>query len=232
MSGAEAGLVLGLITSTIALCQTAKQIYDTASSKAGLPEAFQKSAETLPLVLETLRAVEIVQNTAVEEQKVCRDDARVESIERSSRAAKHVVQTCRDNAETLKNIFDRVMAADGDSRRQRLVQAARSAKPGRSQKVEMLMKEVLEKLGLLQNYHVFKNMVTPANLNTAIQELNDIEPSVPDEQLSQYAHYGCGPMNIHAGEGEQNNKTQTGANSQMYNISNASGATFNFGGTK
>jgi hypothetical protein len=51
MSGAEARLVLGLISSTITVIETCKTLYDAAHDASGLPEAFRKVAENIPLVL-------------------------------------------------------------------------------------------------------------------------------------------------------------------------------------
>ncbi len=50
MSGAEAILVLGAISSAISIIDRMKQIYDMAADAEGLPETFREIAERLPLV--------------------------------------------------------------------------------------------------------------------------------------------------------------------------------------
>jgi len=54
MSGAEAILVLGVISSVISIVDGAKQAYDAAASAEGLPEAFREVAARLPIVRNTL----------------------------------------------------------------------------------------------------------------------------------------------------------------------------------
>jgi hypothetical protein len=50
MSGAEAGLVIGLISGLLQLLDTAKKVYDAAQDAKGLPKAFREVAERIPLV--------------------------------------------------------------------------------------------------------------------------------------------------------------------------------------
>jgi len=61
MSGAEAALVLGLISSAIAIIDASQKIYDAAKDASGLHKAFKKVAENIPLVLDTLKAAEKAQ---------------------------------------------------------------------------------------------------------------------------------------------------------------------------
>lgn len=67
MSGAEAGLVLGLISSTIAVIATCKDLFEAAHDAQGLPEAFRTVSDNLPLALDILRAAEKLQEKAKED---------------------------------------------------------------------------------------------------------------------------------------------------------------------
>ena len=58
MSGAEAGLVLGLISATISILQAAYAVYEAASDATGLPKKFRAAADQLPIVLHTLDLAE------------------------------------------------------------------------------------------------------------------------------------------------------------------------------
>ena len=58
MSGAETVVVLGVISSIITIIDTTKTVYDTATNKTGLPEAFRECAGKLPLVKNILEDIE------------------------------------------------------------------------------------------------------------------------------------------------------------------------------
>jgi hypothetical protein len=50
MSSAEAGLVLGLISGTIAIVDAIQKVCDATKDYQGLPAAFREVTERLPLV--------------------------------------------------------------------------------------------------------------------------------------------------------------------------------------
>jgi hypothetical protein len=59
MSGiGEASVVLGPISSTIAIFEAAQEIYEAASDVTGLPRKFRMTAEQIPLVHNALRLAE------------------------------------------------------------------------------------------------------------------------------------------------------------------------------
>ena len=59
MSGAEAaGLVLGIISSIIAIIDVTVKVYDAATDASGLPEAFRDVVKRLSLARDTLKAVQ------------------------------------------------------------------------------------------------------------------------------------------------------------------------------
>jgi hypothetical protein len=92
MSGAKVGLVLGLISSTITVIETCKTIYGAAHDTEGLPEAFRKVSENIPLVLDILGAVEKLQEKAEEDFQKSNDAAEKQSIEDTSKVVRPVMQ--------------------------------------------------------------------------------------------------------------------------------------------
>ena len=50
MSGGEAALVLGVISSVISIIDAIKQVYDAAANVQGLPEAFREVSARLLIV--------------------------------------------------------------------------------------------------------------------------------------------------------------------------------------
>lgn len=54
----EAGLVLGLISSTITILEVAHGIHEAASDASGLPKKLRRVAEQIPLVYNALRLAE------------------------------------------------------------------------------------------------------------------------------------------------------------------------------
>jgi hypothetical protein len=71
MSGVgEASLVLGIISSIIAIIDAINQVYEAVKDEAGLPTNFKKSATKLPLISKLLEDAEgYINNTADESIK-------------------------------------------------------------------------------------------------------------------------------------------------------------------
>jgi hypothetical protein len=69
MSGAEASLVLGLISSIITIIQTTQQVYEAVEDAQGLPANFRKSASKLPLISKLLEHAENYVETIADEAK-------------------------------------------------------------------------------------------------------------------------------------------------------------------
>jgi hypothetical protein len=199
MSGAEAGLVLGLISSTITVITTCRDLYDAAYDTEGLPEAFRKVSENIPLVLDILRAVEKLQEKAKEDFQTSNDAAEKQGIEDTSKAVGPVIQGCKTSAETLETIFKKVLPGEKASLMQRYKSAARTAKPGRKQKVEDLMKDILGKLQLLDSREAYKAAISVSKIEAAINELTDMQSSLPDDDRATYENYGSGPQHVEGG---------------------------------
>ncbi|KAK5129851.1 hypothetical protein LTR08_002759 [Meristemomyces frigidus] len=58
MSGAEAVLVIGLVSSTLTVFEAAYQVYTAVHDVKGLAKTFQATGNQIPLVLHTLQLVE------------------------------------------------------------------------------------------------------------------------------------------------------------------------------
>jgi hypothetical protein len=104
MSGAE---VIGLISGTIAIIDETAKVYAAANHASGLPEAFRDIAKRLPLVQETLEAVQKHLNANPDE--AC------------YQAMKPVLEGCKDKATRLKAIFEKVVPHADASRMDRYV---------------------------------------------------------------------------------------------------------------
>ena len=103
MSGfGEASLVLGIISSIISVINATKRIYEAIEDEAGLPTNFKKSATKLPLIAKLLEDVERYVNNAADE-----------SIKA---ACTPTLVDCKVQATHLRELFEKVMPEEGDSR--------------------------------------------------------------------------------------------------------------------
>ena len=161
MSGAEAMTILGIISSVISIVDGTKQVYDAASNTNGLPEAFREVAARLPIVRDILDSAK-------------RHFREEDTNEESCKAAKKVVEKCQSKAQNLEDIFKKVIPADDASRAERYFSAVRSV--GKGNRVETLMKGMLEDLQLLAINH---GMVT--------------ETKAREKELAKVIKYVTGP---------------------------------------
>ncbi|KAM0139051.1 hypothetical protein ACHAP3_003319 [Botrytis cinerea] len=167
MSGVgEASLVLGIISSIIAIIDATKQIYDAVEDEGGLPENFKKSSAKLPLISNLLRDAErYVDDMTNEVDKA---------------AFLLTLKDCKFQASQLKELFEKVIPEEGASRMDRYVKAARTI--GKGGRVESLMSGILDSLHLLTMK--FPQITKPGDkklLTEAITEVLEMEPSLPDK---------------------------------------------------
>jgi hypothetical protein len=209
MSGLE---IYGAITTTIALLETCKKIYDTAHNAKGLPDAFARVAENIPIVRTVL--INIQQGLEARLQAVKRptDTVNKQELEDAINSVQSIVKTCHENAENLHIIFEKVTSADDTSWLKRYKAAIRTLKHGQQEKVESLMKEILEKLDLLHKEDYFQNAVQSADLKAAIKLLEEVDASLPEQSGMNIYNYGSGPQNSNVSTGTQNNNTISGSN--------------------
>ena len=213
---AEIFAVLGLITSAITLIETSKSVFDAAKDAKGLHEAFRKVSENIPLVLEILKDARKVQKHAGTTYEESNDPASKKALEESAKATKPMFKTCEEDAQQLRDIFEKVVPGDDATWADRYWKAAQSVMPGKKRKVEDLMKEILQKLELLHTNHFFKDAARCQKLKAAVEVLSKIPPSLTEED-SRYHHSGSGSLNVNAGDGTQRNYTQSGGSGRQYN---------------
>jgi hypothetical protein len=170
MSGAEAILVLGVVSSVIAVVDGAKQVYDAAANAEGLPEAFREVAERLP----------IVQNILASAEKHISDG---DIDENSCKAMKPVIERCGKRAENLDKLFRKVIPPGDASRPERYLKAVRTL--GKGGKVETLMMGMLEDTQLLASDYGLQAFTKDQieQIAKALKEVSDIKISVPDSEF-------------------------------------------------
>lgn len=219
MSGAEVITIVGLISSVISIIETSRSLYDTANDVNGLHEAFRAVAQNIPLVLNILKGCKTVQEDLTKEYESSNDADQRRELEATTEAVKPVMFKCKENAEALKEIFENVVPGDEAKWLERYKKAAKSLMPGKKKRVEELMKEMLEKLQLLQTSRFFQAEIEKRfqKLQNGISQLSDLEPSLPEDD-GGFSHYGSGPQNVNTGDGIQHNYTQSGgSNNKQFN---------------
>jgi len=197
MSGAEAGFVVGLISSVISIIEATKTVYDAAKDAKGQSEAFRQVAARLPLVIEILRSAE--------ERASALDETVLEALE-------HTLESCKAKAESLKKIFQKVIRKDDDKWYDRYKKAVGTL--GKGDRVECLMEGILKDIQVLVCEKLMGTTTDTQikELEDAINEMNEMPPSLPDEARSviqthsgsgdNIGHIGPGTMNIHKGSGD------------------------------
>jgi hypothetical protein len=138
MAGAEAVLVLGVISSIISIVDGIKQVYDAATDAESLPEEFREVRNRLPIVVNNLGfAKEYIHGGSANEK--------------SCKGVKPIVKACEMKAKKLDDLFRKVIPADGASRREIYLSAAKTL--GTGGQVESLMKGILEDIQLVTSEH-------------------------------------------------------------------------------
>lgn len=95
-----------------------------------------------------------------------------------------------------------------------------NAETGREKKVGSLMHEILDKLQLLHTNEYFHAAVQSADLKAAIDQLSEVESSLPDNSAKSVATYGSGAINVNTGSGKQYNNNLSGDDAQQTNTYN------------
>jgi hypothetical protein len=209
MSGLE---IYSAIATTLTLLETCKKVYDAAHSAKGLPDAFARVAENIPVVRTVL--VNIQQGLEARSQAIKhpRDTVNKQELEDAINSVQSIVTTCRENAENLQIIFEKVTSTDDASWLKKYKAAIRTLRYGRQEKVESLMKEILEKLDLLHKQDYFQNAAQSVDLKAAIKLLEEADASLPEQSGTNIYNYGSGPQNSNISTGTQNNNTVSGSN--------------------
>ncbi len=199
MLGAEAIAILGVISSIISIADGAKQVFDAASNTQGLPEAFRVVVARLPVVQTILSSAK-------------RHIEKGHADEGSYKGAKDIVEGCEEKAQKLKELFQKVIPADGASRMKQYRSAFRTL--GKGSQVETLMKGILDDVQLLDVNHgmIDETETQRKELAEAIKEVAALSPSLPEHAAEETGfsatHSGSGA--IYQSHGDQYNTTGNG----------------------
>jgi hypothetical protein len=216
MSGAEAILVLGVISSVIAIVDGTKQVYDGASNAKGLPEAFREVAGRLPIVRNILESAKQHIRNGQADEALCK-------------AMKPLIDRCEERAKTLDGIFQKVLPPDDASRLDRYISAVKTL--GKGGRVEILMKGLLDDVLLLASKHGMETATAHHvdQLTKAIQDISTVAPSIPDSEFQETTftnnNFGDGPMTNNNVLGNQKFQANYGTGKQFQ----AETQTFNMG---
>lgn len=219
MSAETAGLVIGLISDVISLIEACHTVYETAENAKGISEDFQKVAISIPMVARILENVKAIESRTANAYQSNPNDSNKKALHESTSIIEPVIKACKEDADTLHKIFEKAIPGDDDGRIQRYWTAVKTVVSGKSHKVEELMKDILDQLGLLQKYHYFKSALQWENIQGAIEELSKVKSSLSEDQEGGNRHYGSGSLNVNSGSGSQRNYTNSGSGSQ-YNAEN------------
>ncbi|KAJ3499726.1 hypothetical protein NLG97_g98 [Lecanicillium saksenae] len=198
MSGAE---VLGIISAVISIADATFKLYSAAKDEAGLPPNFKAVATKFPLISKLLEDAERFVEDGADEGLFL--------------TLMPIVIDCNQKATQLQQLFEKVIAAEDDSRFERYVKAARTI--GKGGRVETLMKAILEDLQLLtMKIPQAVSRRGQENLTGAIEDASKMEPSLPDgfENAPAFANYGSGAQNVNYGAGNLYNHHNNGPGSQ------------------
>lgn len=152
----EAATVLGFISAITGICDAAHQVYEAYVDKSGLPRKFRASADQLPLICHALDLAHANITTG--------------NVEQGSRqVALPVLNRCKEEAVTVKAIFDKCLSTKDARRRERLFGAVNTLRKGGelSENMEIIVKN----LELLAQHQIFQDSDTIQKLAAAVQRL-------------------------------------------------------------
>ncbi|KAM0124766.1 hypothetical protein ACHAO1_010921 [Botrytis cinerea] len=201
---AEFLAVVGGISAVLGTIDIIKKCYDAAKDKTGLPEAFREVKASLPIVKAILNSAHKYVNSKDMNKETC------EAIE-------PLIAGCKEKADKLKEIFEKVMPEDETSRLERYIQAAKIL--GKCGKVEALMKGLMERVNLLASCHGMEAATAShiEQLTDAIEDLSNMEPSIPDAEFDTPSSM----FNTNSGSGSMtNHQTNNSVKGNQKNQSN------------
>ncbi|KLU91642.1 hypothetical protein MAPG_10160 [Magnaporthiopsis poae ATCC 64411] len=204
--------VIGAIASVIGILTATIHAYDKVQGVRDLPEAFLEVGDKLPLVITTLEKIKV-------------DAGRLPSDAQDD--INKVIGSCAEKARKLQLILAK-LRLDGpkpfDLKSYVRVIKSWGRMWGKNGRVEDLVKKIMDDVTLLAQSHavsaVDQDLI--ANLKGAIENLDEVTPSAPDEMLEVPGGSGVS----HGGIGDQFN---FGDNTRS-NFNTGPG-TFQLGGT-
>ncbi|GKU23142.1 unnamed protein product [Fusarium langsethiae] len=209
------------IASTIAVVQAISSIYKAIQRLRGLPHEFVEVSRNLPLAENTLG--------------LARDQLQGQTLSKSYKEAlQRLVSDCEGKAKKLQEIFEEVEKGMKSAEDGSVLDLYRTSllRLGKARRVENLMQGLLRGLDSLATNQLFKTATQSqiAQLKKAIDQLSNVESSVPD---SEFDSPGTNSQHIASGgTGYQSNITgqdhQINSGSGQQNIVSGSGHTMNF----
>lgn len=192
MSGAE---VIGLASGIIAIVDAIIQIHNAVQDASGVPSTFRNAASWMPLLKDTMLAIQNDLNGKVV------GEASVVALQR-------VLEGCNDKVQALEKIFETIKVAPDASGFKRYVVAGRAL--GKSRRLDELTQGIQLDLQLLAaNYTI--NASARTNISRKLEEDPVAETQKPPSQSdSTIANYGSGSQHVHTGTGNQNINTGSG----------------------
>ena len=198
MASLETNEVLALIRATISTLENSYDVYSDIFDADSLPSAFQLVAQHIQVVCEALKAAN-KQVRAMKDEEMCKE-------------IKFTAAGCVEKARLLETLFLRVVLAPAAERMGRYQQAVQET--GKGDRVETLMKGIMEDTKLLLTVKEEMTSATEPQLELlleSIKEVSTIPPSLSVEgQTSGFNNFGSGTQNINTGSGSQNNNNSTG----------------------
>jgi hypothetical protein len=181
--------IVSLISGVLSIIEATKNLYDNTTD-VGQPEAFRQVAARLPLAIAILHSAE---------ERASKLD------ETALKASEYTLQSCKEKAEKLYEIFQKVVRKDNDKWYDRYKKALGTL--GKSDKVEYLMEGILKDIQLLV-YERLIGIATEAQtyeITQAIKQMNEIPSSLQDETRSV----------IETHQGSSNNNDNTAKKSSL-----------------
>ena len=193
MSGIE---IVGLIAAIIEITTAIAKVFNAIKDLEGLPNAFQEVNKRLPIV-------EITLQSARTHAKKTPDD--------QAQALETLLDNCKDKANSLLAIFKQIDKAKGKPFLSVYLRLALN-NGGKEGRVETLMGDIMKDVQALISYRVFQTATQSEleDLEKAIMELAQVEPSLPDSVFEEKA----GSVNYY-GKGDMFNVTGSGSLKQI-----------------
>lgn len=216
---------LSIIASVIGLLGAMTTTYTTIKKIAGLPKAFDKVRDDFPFVQSIFRDA---QNRFIDGQQ---------PSDQESKAALAIVNPCHDKVKELKRIFDEVEAEckkDQDAMDWARIRVAyhKALRGSKAQRVESLMKDILQDLQKLALSQLFKSAMKKElqAIEKAIEELSKVEPSLADSEFESRGDIYASQTVAEGATAQQNNSQGDGNtfNSGKY-VATGSNHTINYG---
>lgn len=190
MSGAE---VIGLASGIIAIVDAIVKIHNAVRDASGVPSTFRNAASWMPLLKDTMLAVQSDLNGRVDQTSVA--------------TLQSVLEGCNDKVQAVEKIFEAIKLAPDASGLKRYALAGRAL--GKSRRLDELTKGIHSDLQLLAvNYTI--NASARRRISRELEAKAGPEVQQPSRSHSAISNYGSGSQYVYTGVGNQNVNTGSG----------------------